>query len=144
MFKLNVARACSSCSVTGASLTGLFGFVANVVGVIGVVVLTIGVVKAIIYYIKRRPDLWRARVILVEHILFGLDFLIVRDIIESLTLKTTMLWADLAALVLMVVVRVTFSFFTGKEMEELMHERKGFLRRKDPNNKTKRYFYRRK
>jgi len=101
----------------------IFDIVADIVGTIGVIVLTMGVIKAVWSYLKK-PNLWRARVILVEHILFGLDFLIVRDIIESITLKTNMLIMDLGALVLMVAVRVIFSFFTSKEMEELLEEKK--------------------
>ncbi len=102
----------------------IFDLIAFMVGIIGVSVLTTGVLRALWQYITRK-NLWQVRVTLVEHILLGLDFLIVRDIIETVTLKTTMLWIDLGALVLIVVIRVVFSFFTGKEMEELLDERKG-------------------
>ncbi len=100
-----------------------FNLIAFFVGIIGVLVLFIGVLKALSQYFTRK-NLWQIRITLVEHILLGLDFLIVRDIIETVTLKTTMLWIDLGALVLIVVIRVVFSFFTGKEMEELLEERK--------------------
>ena len=105
-----------------AVLKPMFDLFAEAVGIIGVLALTIGVIKALYLY-ARGKNLWKTRVVLVEHILLGLDFLIVRDIIQSITLKTTMLWADLGALVLMVAVRVIFSFFTSKEMEELLEER---------------------
>jgi uncharacterized membrane protein len=52
-----------------------------------------------------------------------LDFLIARDIIETVILKTDKsLWIDLAVLVLIIIIRVVFSYFTSKEMEQIKDE----------------------
>jgi len=98
-------------------------YVAFTIGLIGVSVITLGVIKGFWLFITRHT-FWEIRVALVKHILLGLDFLISRDIIETVILKSnTALWIDLAALVLIIIIRVVFSFFAEKEMDELMEEK---------------------
>ena len=98
--------------------------VALVIGIIGVLIISLGALKGVYFFIKR-DTFWSVRVVLVKHIMLGLDFLISRDIIETVILKSDKaLWIDLAALVLIIVVRVVFSFFAEKEMEQLMDEKK--------------------
>jgi uncharacterized membrane protein len=82
----------------------------------------VGTIKGFWMFIKNQ-SFWEIRLVLVKHILLGLDFLIGRDIIETVILKTDKaLWIDLAILVLIIVVRVVFSYFTTKEMEQLKGE----------------------
>ncbi len=98
--------------------------VAFVIGLIGIVVIVVGVLVGFYLYITRKT-FWKIRVVLVKHILLGLDFLISRDIIETVILKSSSaLWIDLASLVLIIAIRVIFSIFAEKEMDELMEDKK--------------------
>ncbi len=97
---------------------------AFLVGLIGVAVIIFGVIHGFYLYVTKR-NFWKIRVILVKHILLGLDFLISRDIIETVILKSnSALWIDLASLVLIITIRVIFSIFAEKEMNELMEDKK--------------------
>ena len=100
------------------------GLAAFAVGLIGVTVIIFGVIHGFYLYITQK-NFWKIRVILVKHILLGLDFLISRDIIETVILKSnSALWIDLASLVLIIAIRVIFSVFAEKEMNELMEDKK--------------------
>ncbi len=97
---------------------------AFIIGLIGVIVIVIGVLVGFYFYITRKT-FWKIRMVLVKHILLGLDFLIARDIIETVILKSnSALWIDLASLVLIIAIRVIFSIFAEKEMDELMEDKK--------------------
>ena len=102
----------------------VLNYVAFIVGLIGVAVIVMGVGVGFYFYITRKT-FWKIRVVLVKHILLGLDFLIARDIIETVILKSnSALWIDLASLVLIIIIRVVFSIFAEKEMDELMEDKK--------------------
>ena len=99
-----------------------FDYVVLFAGFFGILIISIGIVKAL-YYFFRNKSFWQIRVILVKHILLGLDFLIGRDIIETVILKSDIsLWVDLASLVLIIIIRVVFSRFAEKEMDQLLEE----------------------
>jgi uncharacterized membrane protein len=105
-------------------LISIFTYVVFFAGFIGILVISIGIVKAL-YFFFRNKSFWQIRVLLVKHILLGLDFLIARDIIETVILKSnTALWIDLAALVLIIIIRVVFSHFAEKEMDQLLEDHK--------------------
>ena len=105
------------------TILNALNYVAFTIGLLGIFVITLGVIKGFYLFIVRHT-FWEIRVALVKHILLGLDFLIARDIIETVILKSnTALWIDLAALVLIIIIRVVFSFFAEKEMDELMEEK---------------------
>ncbi len=105
------------------------------IGLIGVGVIYVGVIQAFIFYILRKK-FWDTRLILVKHILLGLDFLIARDIIETVILKTEKtLWIDLAALVLIIIIRVVFSYFTSREMQQIEEEGDIFELKRNTHNK---------
>jgi uncharacterized membrane protein len=102
----------------------VLNYVAFAIGLIGILVITLGALSGFWAFIIRKT-FWQVRVILVKHILLGLDFLIGRDIIETVVLKSDRaLWIDLAALVLIIAIRVVFSLFAEKEMEQLIDEKR--------------------
>lgn len=117
----------NSCYNTTCMEHALFVFFNHLVffdGFIGILVISIGILKAL-YFFVRDKTFWQIRVILVKHILLGLDFLIARDIIETVILKSDKaLWIDLAALILIIVIRVIFSHFAEKEMDQLLKDHK--------------------
>ncbi len=99
-----------------------FNYIVLFAGFIGILVIGIGILKALYFFLKNKT-FWQIRVVLVKHILLGLDFLIARDIIETVILKSDKaLWVDLASLVLIIIIRVVFSFFAEKEMDQLMED----------------------
>ncbi len=101
----------------------IMNYVAFIIGIVGILVIALGTIQGLYFFLARRT-FWEVRVALVKHILLGLDFLIARDIIETVILKSdTALWADLASLVLIIVIRIVFSFFAEREMDELMEEK---------------------
>ena len=100
----------------------VFQAIATFIGTVGIFVIAVGVVRALVKFLQRK-SFWEIRVLIVKHILLGLDFLIARDIIETVVIKSnTALWIDLISLILIIAVRVIFSFFAEKEMDELMEE----------------------
>jgi len=102
----------------------ILDYIAFLIGLIGILVIVLGVLNGFYFYLRRKT-FWEIRVILVKHILLGLDFLISRDIIETVILKSNKaLWIDLASLVLIIAIRVIFSVFAEKEMSELMEDKK--------------------
>ncbi len=105
-------------------LITFFGYIVLFAGFIGILVISIGILKALYYFIRNK-SFWEIRIILVKHIMLGLDFLIARDIIETVILKSdNSLWIDLAALILIIVIRVVFSYFAEKEMDQLTENHK--------------------
>jgi len=105
------------------------------IGLVGVGIIYVGVIQAFVFYVLRKK-FWDTRLILVKHILLGLDFLIARDIIETVILKTEKtLWIDLAALVLIIIIRVVFSYFTSREMQQIEEEGDIFELKKNAKHK---------
>ena len=90
------------------------------VAMVGVLIIFIGSLNAFFLYLLNKSFL-QIRLVLVKHILLGLDFLIAHDIVNTVLLKPDKtLWMDLAALALIVLIRVLFSYFANREMEELV------------------------
>ncbi len=103
-------------------ITNSLNGVVYLIGLIGILVIVLGVGQGFYMFLIKKT-FWQIRLVLVKHILLGLDFLIARDIIETVILKTDKaLWLDLAALVLIIIIRVVFSYFTSKEMEQIEGE----------------------
>jgi uncharacterized membrane protein len=57
------------------------------IGLVGILVIVLGVAQGFYMFLKG-DTFWQIRLVLVKHILLGLDFLIARDIIETVILKT--------------------------------------------------------
>ena len=90
------------------------------IAMVGVLIIFIGSLNAFFLYLLNKSFL-QIRLVLVKHILLGLDFLIAHDIVNTVLLKPDKtLWMDLAALALIVLIRVLFSYFANREMEELV------------------------
>ncbi len=100
----------------------ILNWIVYLIGFIGIIVILSGTLNGFWMFLTKK-SFWQVRLVLVKHILLGLDFLIGRDIIETVILKTDKaLWIDLAILVLIIVVRVVFSYFTSIEMKQIEGE----------------------
>jgi len=112
-------------------LEGICHLVAQSMVVIGVVIITIGVLKAILEYLKIElsRDSFHEKSLVVDaarsdlgaYLLMGLEFSVAADII------LTMLEPDYQGLIILgglIVIRTTIAYFLGKEREDIRRELK--------------------
>lgn len=108
-------------------LFDLIGFISLLIGLFGIIVILIGAYKAIRRYIEN-PGCEKfegVRFLLARHLVVGLDFLVAKDVIDTFLLHTgDQFWHDLAALIVVVAVRIVLTHFMIKEMEDSSHVEK--------------------
>ena len=68
-------------------ITIILNTIVYLIGFIGILVIVLGVAHGFYMFVIKKT-FWQIRLVLVKHILLGLDFLIARDIIETVILKT--------------------------------------------------------
>lgn len=100
--------------------------VSFLIGLFGLVIILTGAVKAGRSYISCPDGLFRReRKILAEYLILGLDFLVCKDVIDTLLLDTgARFWEDLAGLVTVVIVRIVLTHFMTKELHDIVDEEK--------------------
>jgi uncharacterized membrane protein len=100
-------------------------FVAGLIGYIGVAIMTYGAVKSTILFVRsvfvRQNLLPIIRVDLGKHLALGLEFLVGKDIIESIVHPT---WDDLGKLGVIIALRTILQIFLARELRELEEELK--------------------
>ncbi|HEY5714057.1 MAG TPA: DUF1622 domain-containing protein [Candidatus Gracilibacteria bacterium] len=100
-------------------------YVSFSVGVVGISVIAMGAARGLYHYILHlREDNFRnIRYELGSHLILGLDFLVAKDIIDTLLIDVNgeqqLFWMELALLITVVMVRITLTYFTQKELNEL-------------------------
>ena len=103
------------------------------IGVIGVIIILLGLLDAIIIYIRDRRNFQKIRYVIGKHILLGLDFLVVKDIFETVFLKgSDVKFMDIVLLVVIVSIRVILTTHTSKGIQEMHNE---LLRQKKHSKK---------
>lgn len=103
---------------------------AILIGFVGVFVICLGCAKGIFLFLKhfsfQKTLLADARMEVGHHLALGLEFLIGKDIIESLVQPT---WDELGKLAIIILLRTILTFFLRMELkwvrEEESCERKG-------------------
>lgn len=100
-----------------------------VVGTIGIVVILVGALRAALMFIKqgmlplkdpKAAEYSSIRLVLGGHIILGLDFLVAKDIMDTMLLTPGHdIWKELAILISVVTVRIVLTHFMLKEMREL-------------------------
>ena len=92
------------------------------IGLFGVGVILVGTVRAAKAFILCPNSSFRAeRKFLAEHLVLGLDFLVCKDVIDTLLLDTgSVFWEDLVGLITVVVVRIILTHYTLKELHEIV------------------------
>ena len=105
-----------------------------VVGTLGIVVIILGAVRAGFMFLAqgftrlkdpRAAEFANIRLVLGGHIILGLDFLVAKDIMDTMLLEPgDEIWKELAILGTVVAVRIVLTHFMLKEMRELSSEQK--------------------
>jgi len=92
------------------------------IGVIGILIIVWGALKAFLIFLRHHTheDFQHIRLELGSHVILGLDFLVGKDIIDTLLLDTgARFWEDLAGLGTVVAIRIILTHFMLKEIREL-------------------------
>lgn len=99
----------------------VIGLLSFLIGVFGVFIIISGAGAAAMKYIKdKEVHFNQLRCILAEYLILGLDFLVCKDVIDTLLLDSGQeFWKDLVSLVAVVSVRIVLTYFTMKEIDTL-------------------------
>lgn len=93
--------------------------IATLIGVFGAAVIVVGVFKAGKIYLEQKHDLFfkHSRLELSQHLILGLDFLVAKDVLDSLAVRSdTMVLINLAVLIGL---RILLTHFVNKELDEI-------------------------
>ena len=99
-------------------------FVAEIIGFFGVAVMTYGAAIAAIHFLlaklyRHRNDLPMIRIEFGKHLALGLEFLVGKDIIESIVRPS---WDDLGKLAALIALRTAVTFMLSRELKEIQEE----------------------
>ena len=98
-------------------------FITFLIGLVGIIVILIGTVDALLLYIKKKRDFQKIRYVIGKHILVGLDFLVVKDIIETVFLEGSNVHVmDLVLLVIIVGIRMLLTTHTSKGVQDMREQ----------------------
>lgn len=97
-------------------LAGAFGF-------LGILVITMGVIKGVYLfvaqYFRRENYLMEIRIELGQHLALGLEFLVGKDIVDTIIDPS---WEDLGKLGAIIIIRTILSIFLARELKEVEEE----------------------
>ena len=116
-----------------AFLFKIIGEISFLIGVVGILVIVLGSLRAFFQYIFsiQKNNFERIRLTLGSHLILGLDFLVGKDIIDTLLLDSNeVFFTDLAGLITVVTIRIVLTFFTEKELEKIEQREKDNVKRK--------------
>ncbi|MDP7069382.1 MAG: DUF1622 domain-containing protein [Candidatus Peribacteraceae bacterium] len=106
-----------------ASLESLSIFAAAVIGYIGVTIMAYGAVKSAMHFtlsaIRQNNHLPFIRIDLGKHLALGLEFLVGKDIIESIIRPS---WDDLGKLATIIAIRIVITLMLSYELKEIKEE----------------------
>lgn len=112
------------------------------IGLTGTTVIFIGSILGIYQYLVPKYDIQSVRLTLGTHIILGLDFMVGKDIIDTMLLDGSdsekLFWMDLAGLFTVVIIRIVLTHFTSKELREIERSKYALERKEYKNLKTKR------
>lgn len=102
------------------------------IGVIGILVIFIGSIQALWKYITQSADCFiEVRIILGTHLIVGLDFLVGKDVIDTILLNPGKdFYEHLLALITIVIIRIILSHVVIQELEYLENKNKNQYRKK--------------
>lgn len=108
----------------------IFGFLTMFINVLGLTILSFGILKMAIKYIRleiKSPwitplkGIQEIRREIAVYLLLGLDFLIAGDILSSIQDLST---KEITMLATMIVIRIAMGYFLGKELVEINDEKR--------------------
>ena len=93
------------------------------IGMIGVIIILIGLIDALVIYIRNKRNFAKIRYVIGKHILLGLDFLVVKDILETVFLRgSDVKIMDIILLIVIVSIRVVLTKHTSQGVQEMHKE----------------------
>ncbi|MCB9809549.1 DUF1622 domain-containing protein [Candidatus Peribacteria bacterium] len=103
---------------------------ADIIGLIGLFIIVVGSVKAMYYFFDslftrdhQHHQHSHIRSVLGAHLILGLDFLVGKDVIDTLLIHSIgEIWETLASLVTVVGIRIVLTVFLIKELEKFQNE----------------------
>lgn len=106
------------------TLDSISSSIAILVGFIGVIIMTWGALQAAVHCIiyswqHRRDGLSRIRIELGQHLALGLEFMVGKDIIESIIRPS---WDELGKLAAIIALRTAVTFMLTWELREIKNE----------------------
>ena len=105
----------------------LFPFIEDlslIIGMIGIFIIIIGAGKALYEFFMKpdTEDFQQVRLTLGAHVILGLDFLVGKDIIDTMLLDSgewSQFWMDLTGLITVVTIRIVLNHFMLQEIQEI-------------------------
>lgn len=98
-------------------------FLGTMVGTIGVFIICVGCLRGIASFLRKLSDknilLADIRIELGHYLALGLEFLIAKDIIETIVGPT---WDDLGKLAVIIALRTVLTYFLAHEVKEVREE----------------------
>jgi len=91
------------------------------IGAIGITIIAIGCLKGLYHYVITRDEhnFQHVRLVLGSHLILGLDFMVGKDIIDTILLDNgPEFWRDLAGLITVVAIRIILTHFMLKEVNQ--------------------------
>lgn len=108
---------------TATGFHAVSGFIGMFIGSIGVVVILVGSAKGLYGFLRRIlcRDVLLAdvRIELGHYLALGLEFLVAKDIIETVVQPT---WSDLGKLAAIIALRTALTLFLAHEVKEVREE----------------------
>jgi len=109
--------------VITTSLEALSIFVASIIGYIGVMIMAYGGISSAIHFmlstIRKRNHLPYIRIELGKHLALGLEFLVGKDIIESIMQPS---WDELGKLAAIITLRTAVTLMLSWEIKQIKEE----------------------
>lgn len=106
-----------------SSLEAISIFTAGIIGYIGVTIMAYGAIKSAVHFIlstiRGNNHLPYIRIDLGKHLALGLEFLVGKDIIESIIHPS---WDDLGKLAVIVAIRIVITLMLSYELKEIEEE----------------------
>lgn len=101
------------------AISSLSEMIAVLIGYIGIAVILIGCVRGVCFFLRKllwnTISLAQVRIELAKYLVLGLEFLVGKDIVESLIEPT---WDDLGKLGVIILLRTMLTRFLASEIEE--------------------------
>lgn len=99
-------------------------FVAEILGFVGIIIIAYGALKSLYRFLEctfrfRRSDVPHIRIELGKHLALGLEFLVGKDIIESIVRPS---WDDLGKLAAIIALRTAVTLMLSWELKEIKQE----------------------
>ncbi len=115
-------------------ITQIVTFLSQVAGLVGIAIIVWGLARGVIQLFRKATKTMvpfeQARLVLGQHLILGLDFLVAKDVIDTFLITDERIWIDLAKLGTVVAIRIILNHFLEKEIHQLKESSKAEFSRK--------------